>query len=248
MTPLFSSLLGACIGSFLNVCLVRWKDGGQVLTPPSFCPRCKNAILWFDNIPVVSFLLLKGKCRFCNKSISFQYPIIEIATALLFGISCQEFSQDGLRLLSSFVFVSFLILLVASDLKWKLLPHPFNNLFILSGFLFFFAQFNGSNFFHPVSAFIVIGSLVFGLAQFFSKGLGGGDIKMIAGLAVWVGVMKTLLVLVFACLTASVVFFALLITGKVSWKWMIPFGPFLALGALGVWFWPQSIQRVRMIL
>src|SRR5260370_15450588 len=112
MTPLFSSLLGVCVCSFLNVCLLRWKHRQQIFTPSSFCPQCKKFIRWYDNIPIVSFFLLNGRCRFCNKSISWQYPIVEGITSVLFLVSYWRFSKSLSLLTVSFFFVSFLILLV----------------------------------------------------------------------------------------------------------------------------------------
>ncbi|MFI5205412.1 MAG: prepilin peptidase, partial [Candidatus Paceibacterales bacterium] len=199
MTPLFSWVLGACVGSFLNVCLVRWKSGGQILTPPSFCPRCKKSIQWFDNIPIVSFFLLGGKCRSCQKPISWQYPMVEMATAALFFANSWKFSKESFPfIVAGFLLVCFLILLVVSDIKWKLLPHLFNNLFILTGFFFiaFYFSSSSSGIFTAASEFIIIGSVMFGLIQFFPNGLGGGDIKLIAGLAVWMGFLKAVLILI----------------------------------------------------
>src|SRR5690349_9087495 len=102
MTPL-SLLLGACVGSFLNVCLIRWKSGGSVISPASSCPRCKKKIHWYDNIPVVSFILLRGRCRSCRKPISWQYPVVELVTALLF-MACSLRFQDKIEfLVASFI-------------------------------------------------------------------------------------------------------------------------------------------------
>lgn len=242
MTPLFSTLLGACVGSFLNVCLFRWKNRGGIFTPPSFCPHCEKPIHWFDNIPVFSFLLLRGNCRHCHRSISWQYPLVEAATAVLFLASSLSFSEKYFLILGSFVFVGFLVLLVVSDIKWRLLPNIFNNLFILAGVLF-----RGGNvfltapnsFFKAVSGFIIIGSLVFAIFRFFPQGLGGGDIKMIAGLSIWLGVSKAMCVLLFAFGIGSIVVLPFLLRKKITLKSMIPFGPFLALGAMAVWFFPN---------
>lgn len=242
MTPLFSTLLGACVGSFLNVCLFRWKIKGGLFAPPSSCPRCEKSIDWFDNIPIFSFLLLGGNCRYCHKPISWQYPLVEITTAVLFLLSSLSFSKEYFLILGSFVFVGFLVLLVVSDIKWRLLPNIFNNLFILVGILF-----RGSNvflispgsFFKAASGFVIIGSLIFSIFRFFPQGLGGGDIKMMAGLAIWVGVSKAMYVLLFAFGVGSIVVLPFLVRKKITLKSMVPFGPFLAFGAMCVWFFPS---------
>jgi prepilin signal peptidase PulO-like enzyme (type II secretory pathway) len=135
----------------------------------------------------------------------------------------------------------FLILLTVSDFLWRLLPHLFNDLFIFSGLIFIVIRSSGlpSAIFTAVFGFFIIGTILFGLIRVFPTGLGGGDLKMLAGLTVWMGLLKALWVLVFACVTASLFFFILLMSNRVRWKWMIPFGPFLAIGALIFWFFPN---------
>lgn len=248
MTSLFSTLLGAillgaCIGSFLNVCISRWKNGGNIFFPTSsWCPHCHHSIPWHDNIPVLSFIFLKAKCRFCNKSISWQYPLVEASTALLFGLSFYRF--HGLcSLLSSFFFVCFMILLTASDLKWKLLPHPFTNLFILTG-LFFLSlnYFQPDTWFFAISNFLVLGFFLYGIVQIIPQGLGGGDIKLGAGLAIWLSLSKTFVILLLAFGLGTLMVVPLLWLKKMSKKSTIPFGPFLAFGSLLIWFWPGLMK------
>ena len=241
---------GLCVGSFLNVCLFRWKSGGQVFTPPSFCPNCKNEIHWFDNIPLLSFLFLKGQCRFCGESISWQYPLIEITTGLFFFLAAITIPETGFIQISSFVFVSFLILLTVSDLKWKLLPHPFTNLFALVGFIFqaIDKSLNLTSFYIVASGFVVVGAIIFTLTQIFHEVLGGGDIKMMLALSVWMGVVKSAYVLLLAFGTGAFAALVLLALKKVNRKSTMPFGPFLALGAYVMWFWPRMVGYLRMTL
>jgi prepilin signal peptidase PulO-like enzyme (type II secretory pathway) len=198
----------------------------------------------------LSFLLLKGRCRFCGEAISWQYPLIEAVTALLFWFSAFSASGKLIIQISSFVFVSFLILLVVSDLKWKLLPHPFTNLFALAGLFFQVVDksFNLTYFYMVAGGFVVIGALIFALNQIFPDVLGGGDIKMILALSIWLGVMKVAYVLVLAFGIGALVALSLLAAKKVSRKSTMPFGPFLALGAYGVWFWPNLFDYLRMAL
>ena len=251
MTPLFSFFFGLCIGSFLNVCLFRWKSGGQVFSPPSFCPQCKKSILWFDNIPVISFVLLKGHCRYCSESISWQYPLVELGSGLLFCAIVLISSVPTLYLLlSSFVFVSFLILLVVADLKWKLLPHPFTNLFALAGLIIqlFNKSMDLSDFYVLVSGFVVVGTVVLGLTQIFPEVLGGGDIKMMLALSIWFGVVKSMYILFLAFGFGALFAVVLLAAKKIDLKSTMPFGPFLALGAYGMWFFPSLFEHLRMVL
>jgi len=240
------ALLGACIGSFLNVCLYRWKNGGQVVSPSSFCPHCKKTILWFDNIPIVSFFLLMGKCRSCHRPISWQYPMVEFTTAFLFYLSSVKFLGQNTNLLfSSLVFSTFLILLVASDLKWWMLPHLFNNLFILTGLLFSPKPITDypSIAFNSAANFVLLFIPFVALTLLFPNGFGGGDVKMVAGLSIWLGFNKSILVLFLSFVAGSFVILPLLILKKISLKTPIRFGPFLGLGSMGVWFWPDFFCR-----
>jgi leader peptidase (prepilin peptidase)/N-methyltransferase len=248
MTTLFSTLFGACVGSFLNVCLSRWKSGGQIFFPSSFCPHCKKSILWRDNVPLISFMLLGAKCRFCHKSISWQYPIVELVTAILFSISFIEYSNELHRFVMSLFFVSFLVLFVTSDLKWRLLPHPFNNFFILFGLVFSVSGplFLPFNCFKAVSGFVLIGSLMFGIDRFYPKGLGGGDIKLAAALTIWFGLTKIVYVLLIAFGVGSIVYGTLFLLNKVKRKSMVPFGPFLAMGAFIIWFFPGILVQTGL--
>ena len=244
LTPLSSLIFGACCGSFLNVCLFRWKNGGHVLYPPSFCPCCKKNIKWYDNIPVLSFIWLRGKCRSCSHSISFQYPTVEAATAILFCLAAQMFGNDKpLAIVESYFFLSFLVLFVVSDLKWRLLPHVFNNFFILFG-LFFMALESSPKLFRGLCDSIIIGSLIFGLVQFFPNSMGGGDIKLMSGLGVWMGFSKTVFIIFLSFGLGALLALFLIAKRKMNRKSMMPFGPFLALGALVVWFFPDLCGKL----
>jgi prepilin signal peptidase PulO-like enzyme (type II secretory pathway) len=242
MTLIISSLVGACAGRLFNVSLTRGKNGGPMTIP--FCPHCKKSFSGYDHVPVLGYILSNGKCRFCLKPVSPQYPLLESLTALLFGLSALIYSNQWIYLLGSFLFVGFLMLLSASDTKWHLMPHSFNNLFILCGFLFSCAS-NSTPFpnsiFLAASRFFIVGALLFLLTRYFPLWLGGGDVKMLAGLAVWLGVFNTFYVLLIASGIAVLLFLMLYLMGtrKITLKTAIPFGPFLSLGALAVWFWPE---------
>jgi leader peptidase (prepilin peptidase) / N-methyltransferase len=250
LTPLFALFLGACVGSFLNVCLFRWKSGGQVFTPSSFCPHCRKTIAWFDNIPIISFALLQGKCRFCGKSISFQYPLVEVGTAFLFwSASTLAPNRDPEIVISGYFFISFLVLLVVSDLKWRLLPHVFNNFFIFTGLILSMRfSFSAMSLFLASSDSIIVGSFMFGLIQFFPKVMGGGDIKMITGLTIWLGFYKVVCVIFIAFSLGALLALVLMMKNKITRKSMMPFGPFLAFAALVIWLFPEFFEQIRVSL
>lgn len=171
-------------------------------------------------------------------------------TGLFFWVSAISAPENGLVQISSFVFVSFLILLVVSDFKWKLLPHPFTNLFALAGFIFqaIDKSFNLTSLYIVASGFVIIGALIFTLIQIFPEVLGGGDIKMMLALSVWLDVAKSAYVLVLAFGTGALVALVLLAFKKVNRKSTMPFGPFLALGACIMWFWPKWFDYLRIAL
>ena len=248
LSPLNISILGACAGSFLNVCLFRWKCGGQIVTPSSYCPHCKCNIHWYDNLPVIGFFLLGGRCRFCGVRISSHYPMVELFSAISFGVLAFNFS--GLFLLfSKLLFLSFLILLGISDIKWRLLPHLFNNLFILVGLIFsFWTMPFFQRVFFCAWSLILIDFIPFLFVQFFPKSLGGGDIKMLGALALWNGPRTTILLLMISSLLALTVFVCLMIFGKVSRHWKIPFGFFLTLSSFIPLFFPDFFNNLKVAL
>lgn len=141
-----------------------------------------------------------------------------------------------------------MVLFTVSDIKWRLLPHLFNNLFILAGFIFSNngSIFNLSSMYSAVCNFILIGAVLYAVTQVIPRGMGGGDIKMGAGLTIWLGLSKVLLTFLLAFGIGSLVVLPLLKLKIVSKKSMIPFGPFLALGALLIWFCPGLIIQLGM--
>jgi leader peptidase (prepilin peptidase)/N-methyltransferase len=137
-----------------------------------------------------------------------------------------------------------------SDLKWELLPHPFTNLFALAGFIFqaIDKSLNLKSFYVLASGFVIVGAIIFTLIQIFHEVLGGGDIKMMLALSVWLGIVKSAYVLLMAFGTGAFVALVLLTFKKVNRKSTMPFGPFLALGAYVMWFWPRTVDYLRMAL
>src|ERR1700683_1371552 len=116
-------LFGAMVGSFLNVCIVRLPRGESIVRPPSRCPQCQTPIRWFDNVPVVSYVILGGRCRACQERISLRYPIVELVTAVAFAVQGLAFSDQPIVLVSRLVFTALLIVLFGTDLETKRLPN-----------------------------------------------------------------------------------------------------------------------------
>lgn len=238
-------LFGSVVGSFLNVCIYRIPRGISIIIPSSRCPSCNNPIRPWDNIPILSYFLLKGRCRFCKEKISFRYPIVEFLNATLYLIVLWKFGSDfSLFLLIYFVFISSLIIITFIDIEYQIIPNSITFPGILIALVF------GSTILpDPFSRgellglkASIIGALlggglfyivgVLGTAVFKKDAMGGGDIKMMAmvgGFLGWKGVMLTTFL---GSLSGSVIgIFLILLKGK-KWGSKIPFGPYLAFGAI----------------
>ena len=134
MLNVMSLLFGAMIGSFLNVCICRIPEGKSIVTPGSHCPQCGKAIRWYDNLPVISFLLLRGSCRHCRRSISVQYPLVEGFTALLSLLLFMRFGPS-LQYVIYFAFIAALVVITVIDLYHQIIPNGISLPGIAAGLL-----------------------------------------------------------------------------------------------------------------
>ncbi len=240
----FSFILGLVMGSFLNVCIYRLPEGKSIIFPPSHCPYCQHKIKWYDNIPLLSFILLRGRCRYCHKPISWQYPLVEFISGLLTLFAYQKWGIS-LNTLFYLIFLYALIVVSFIDLKWQIIPDVISLPGILLGLT--------ASFFLPLSfkdAFLGVllgGGILFLVAYGYylltkKEGMGGGDIKLLAMIGAFLGWQAIPLVLFIASLTGSITGIIWLIaTGKGRYC-PIPFGPFLTLGAICVLFYPQLLH------
>jgi leader peptidase (prepilin peptidase)/N-methyltransferase len=228
-----AAAFGAIVGSFLNVCIYRLPRGESIVWPASACPHCKRLLSWYENIPVVSFLVLGARCRTCKRPISIRYPIVEAFTAIMFGLAWWYYGPGPL-LASRLVFLAALIVLFAIDLEHHLLPNAVTLPGIVVGLLFSFFTEPG-----PLSSLIgiVVGAgVLYLIAEIYyrlrhEEGLGMGDVKMLAMVGAFLGWKLTLVTLMMASLSGSVVGLALIVTRRGGMKYALPFGTFLALGA-----------------
>jgi len=230
---IFAGAFGAIVGSFLNVCIYRLPIGKSIVWPASACPRCQRRLSWYENIPVLSFLALGGRCRTCREAISIRYPLIEALTAVMFALAWWGYGPGPL-LASRVIFGCALIVLFAIDLEHHLLPNAITLPGIGVGFVFsFFAEPGWSA---SLIGILVGGGVLYGTAEAYyrvrhEEGLGMGDVKMLAMVGAFVGWELTLLTLMMASLGGTVIGVILIATGRGSMKYALPFGTFLALGA-----------------
>jgi len=241
-----TTLLGAAVGSFLNVCIHRLPRGESLVLPSSHCPRCGQAIAWRDNIPVLSYLLLKGRCRRCRQAISGRYPLVEALTAIL---ALGAYVKFGLSLAFGvvFLFLAVLVAIVFIDLEHQIIPHelvlPGIPVFLLSAVfvmdLPFLESFLG----------LVIGiSSLYLIAVYYealtgNEGMGGGDVNLMGMLGAFLGWKSLLFILMVAAGVGTVVGVTLMIGKDKSLKYAVPFGPFLSLGAVLYLFWGKDLLR-----
>ena len=253
----FIFVLGAVIGSFLNVCVYRIpRDGMSVHSPRrSFCPVCQEAIRTFDTIPLLSYLFLRGRCRACKTRISVLYPCVELATALLFLLMYVRF---GLTLegLLALVFVSLLVPIAVIDAQHYIIP----NVLIVTGLILGFVLVCGIAYQRGDVWYLLtrlIGTVaggttlwliaVVGSAILRKKAMGGGDIKLMALNGLFLGAWPELaMVIAFSAFSGAIVGTTLIISGVKSRQSPIPYGPFLAGAAVLVLLWGDNLWQTYL--
>lgn len=221
-------ILGLAIGSFLNVCIYRLPLGRSIVTPPSHCMQCGTRLKWRELIPVVSFVLLRGRCRYCGAGFSPRYALVEMVTALLFVI-CFIFFGISVLLIKALVLTAFLLVIVFIDIDHQLILDKV--LLWLAGSGIVINLWTGA----AGAADMLFGGLLGGgllliVAVASKGGMGGGDIKLAAALGLWLGWEFTLLTLLLAFVFGGAGGVVLLLLKLKNRKDLIPFGPFLALG------------------
>lgn len=235
--------IGLCIGSFLNVCIYRLPLGQSVSFPGSRCTSCGKAIRWFDNIPVISYLVLGGKCRSCQASVSPRYVLVEILTGVVFA-SHALFFGPGVWLVARLVLAAILIALFFIDLEHQLLPDALTLPGIAVGV-------SASVFAPPGIASSLIGAAlgaaILLLIRWLWKratgvdGMGLGDVKMLAMIGAFLGWQNVWLVLFAASLAGAITGVTIAVAGRGSMKSKLPFGTFLAVAALFASFWGDRL-------
>ena len=238
LTHLISIFLGLIVGSFLNVVILRLPKKLSVVYPASRCPQCDQAIRWYDNLPVVSYLFLRGKCRFCQNKISIQYPIIEILTAVLFLAMRIRFGWGPSLFLRDWPFASLLVAIAFIDLEHRIIPDVLS----LGGLVFGLLTCLLATDLSWMQCFL---GALFGFSAFYllawtyqrltgRSGLGGGDIKLLAMLGAFVGPAGVFATIFISSILGSLVGlgWALVARNNNVMKFSIPFGPFLVIGAL----------------
>ncbi|MDH4320224.1 MAG: A24 family peptidase [Desulfobulbaceae bacterium] len=244
-------LLGALVGSFLNVVILRLPDeDASIVLPASHCPHCRTPLRWYENVPVFSFLFLGGRCRTCRAAISWQYPLVEAAMALL---SLALFRRFGLSPAFGiyFLFVAALLVVIFIDLKHQLIPDRISLPGIAIGF--------AASFVSPFVSWqdaglglLIGGGILYGIALGYylltrRVGMGGGDIKLLAMIGAFLGWQSLPFVVFSSSVLGSLAGLGLMLKQRQGGKTMIPYGPFLSVGALLYLFFREQILELIVL-
>lgn len=235
----FFFLYGVTFGSFFNVVGIRLPNNQSLIRPPSQCSTCNRRLTILDLVPVVSYMILKGKCRTCGTTIHWLYPVMELLTGILFVIA---YIQVGLsvELIVAILFISLMIILSVSDLVYMLIP---DKLLLFFGVLLIVGRiFSPLNPWWESTVGALVGFGILYLIAILSKGgMGGGDIKLFFVIGWVLGIIPTLLTLFIAAFIGMIVGFIHLKVKKADKKTPIPFGPSIAVAAVIVYFWGSQI-------
>ena len=253
-------LIGISIGSFINVVTFRLPNEMSILKPRSFCPKCKNKIKWYLNIPILSWIILKAKCNYCSSEISIRYPIVELMTGILFVIfsSADPYFYD-FNLINPFekifgwILLSILISISLIDFEHFWIPQSLINFGFLVGFInllltefYKIDSFTNSIFLKGISGALVA-YLIFEFLRIFSTfvfkkdALGKGDSKLVGMLGLWLGPIGILLGIGISYVLASIYLLIGFQINKIRKGQLIPFAPFLSAGGLIVWYFGNEV-------
>ncbi len=243
----FAFIFGAAVGSFLNVCIYRLPEKMSIIKPLSCCPHCKKPISFYDNIPIVSFFILKGKCRDCGGKISWRYPLVELITGILALLLFLKFGLS-LKFLAAFVFTAALIVVTFIDLDHQIIPDiitlPGIPIFLLAGIFIMKVPW-----LEAVIGVLIGGGVLFAIAFVYEaitkrEGMGGGDIKLLGMIGGFFGWKSLVFILLFSSFAGAVVGVAAMLINKQDMKYAVPFGPFLAAAAVAYIFWADAFTRL----
>jgi leader peptidase (prepilin peptidase) / N-methyltransferase len=241
-------VLGACVGSFLNVVIHRLPRGESLVFPGSHCTSCGHEIAWYDNVPLVGWLLLRGHCRSCKSGISARYPLVELLTALI-AVSLHARLGFSLPFLVAFYFACTLLAIAYIDLDHQIIPDVLSLPGVVVG-LVAAPILHGGTWLEAIQAAalgaLLGGGILFAVAWSYERatgreGMGGGDVKLLAMVGAFLGWQGVLLTLLLGSLVGSAIGISIMLARGADSKLAIPFGPFLSIGAFVAMFWGGAI-------
>jgi leader peptidase (prepilin peptidase)/N-methyltransferase len=240
-----AAVLGLLIGSFLNVLILRLPVGESIVAPGSRCPRCKTPLRWYHNLPIVSWLALRGRCAFCNERIGWQYPAVEASTALIWGANVATLGPTP-EAARAIVFLTLLLAIGVTDARFYIIPDELSLGGAALG-LVLSLLLGGPSFLDSLLGAAVGGGVLWivaivGTWAFKKDAMGGGDIKMLAMVGAFLGWKGALLTIFLGALAGTLIFVPL------AWKSdkLVPFGVFLALGGALAFYGGDHLLRWYM--
>ena len=244
-------LFGGIVGSFLNVVILRLPNEGEsIVFPASHCTSCMTSLHWYENIPILSFLVLRGRCSHCKAKISFQYPLVELSMALLAAALVQQFGLS-INTAGYFLFCAALLVIIWIDSHHQIIPDVISLPGIVLGLLFSLVS---PTLHWKASLFGVLvgGGVLYAIALLYYlwrkvDGMGGGDIKLLAMIGAFLGWQALPFVILASSLSGTVVGLIAMIKQKKGGQTRIPFGPFLSLAALAYLFFSVQIQQLYQL-
>lgn len=236
---IISFVLGSIIGSFLNVCIYRIPNGESIILPSSHCPHCKGNIRFYDNIPIINFIILGGKCRQCNGPISWRYPVVEFLNGTGYFFILWRFGLTTEAVIYSLLF-SALVVITFIDLDHQIIPDLITLPGIPIGFLLA-STVLPAGVKNSLVGILLGGGLLYLVAFVSRGGMGGGDIKLMAMVGAFLGWKAVLLTIFIGSLLGSIVGIFLMVFKGKGRKHPVPFGPFLSLGTIVSIFWGKEI-------
>lgn len=245
----FAILFGLIVGSFLNVVIHRLPRGESIVKPRSHCSNCNRLIAWYDNIPLLSYLLLRGRCRHCREKISFRYFFVELLTGLVSVQAWFHFQEPILYLAYFCFFLSPLIAVIFIDLQHRIIPDSISLSGIPIGVLVHYLTapplWETKALIESLIGIFAGGGFLFLVAFAYEKikkreGLGGGDVKLAAMFGAFFGWQEVLMILLVASVLGSVIGLVVVLLKK-NWEYALPFGPFLAVAGYFQLYWGENI-------
>ena len=243
---LFSGIFGLALGSFMNVCIYRIPLKKSIVSPPSSCPNCKRRIRFYDNIPLLSYIALSGKCRYCHHPISWQYPAVEALISLL---SLLLFIRYGIsyQYILSLLFISSLVTISFIDFHHQIIPDSISLPGIISGLLVSILL-GHISWQDSLIGIIAGGGSLYLVAFIYERitgkeGMGGGDIKLLAMIGAWMGWRPLPLIVMISSMTGVLIGYTFILLTRKGFRARIPFGPFLSLGAITYFFFGYQLTR-----
>ncbi len=241
-------IVGLIIGSFLNVIIYRTPRKISIIKPGSHCLNCQNKIKWYDNIPIIGYLLLKGKCRTCGQKISIRYPLVEGLTGILFAGAYLKFGFT-VEFLLALIFLAVGIVIIFIDLDFQIIPNLTVIIILILGIakvlLVYFTEGRSAIDYYLLGFIVGFGVLfvirLLGQLVFKQEAMGWGDIKLMTVAGLFLGVGNIILTILFSSIIAAVIELTLLKTGKRKKGDLIPFGPYLIIAMIITLFFGSEI-------